>query len=161
MSFGEINRQEWKETLEVIDYILENSRKLILIRGNHDIALGHIAKKRAISLVEYYKIKNIIVLHGHKLILNSLNSGLIIIGHEHPAVSLKEDAKVEKYKCFLKVKYNKKTIIVMPSFNMLNEGSDVLNGGVMSPFLKQGLADFEVFVVEDKVYRFGKIRDMK
>lgn len=159
--FGGINRQEWKETLEVIDYIMENSRKLILIKGNHDIVLGPIAKKRAISLVEYYKIKDIIVLHGHKLILNSLNSNLIIIGHEHPAVSLKEDAKLEKYKCFLKGKYDKKTVIVMPSFNMLNEGSNVLNGEMMSPFLKRGVDDFEVFVVEDKVYRFGKIRNMK
>jgi metallophosphoesterase superfamily enzyme len=49
----------------------------------------------------------------------------------------------------------------MPSFNMLSEGTDILAGELLGPFLHQDLDDFEVYVVEDKVYRFGKVKDLR
>jgi len=104
---------------------------------------------------------DILILHGHKVILEALGSKVIIIGHEHPAVSLKDGIKIEKYKCYLKGKYGKSNIIVMPSLNLLNEGSDVLRGEVLSPFLRKNLGDFEVYIVEDRVYKFGKIKNLK
>jgi uncharacterized protein len=159
--FGTINNQEWNDSLSILYYIQKNCKKIILVKGNHDWILGPIAKKRNIELVESYVIRNICILHGHKILLDSLNYKILIIGHEHPAISLKEDSKVEKYKCFLKGKFDDKTLIVMPSFNMLNEGSDVLNENYLSPFLKENIKNFVVFIVEDKVYKFGRIKDLK
>ncbi len=159
--FGTINDQEWRETLAIIDLIYTHCNKIILIKGNHDLILEPIAKKRNIELVDYYKMDDILILHGHKVILEALGSKVIIIGHEHPAVSLKDGIKIEKYKCYLKGKYGKSNIIVMPSLNLLNEGSDVLRGEVLSPFLRKNLGDFEVYIVEDRVYKFGKIKNLK
>ena len=46
----------------------------------------------------------------------------------------------------------------MPSFNPLSYGSDILNKGRFSPFLKD-ISNFEVFIVGDKeVYGFGKVK---
>ena len=49
----------------------------------------------------------------------------------------------------------------MPSFNPIYTGVDILKEKTLSPFLKQDLNDFEVYVIEDKVYCFGKIRDVQ
>ena len=84
----------------------------------------------------------------------------IIIGHEHPAVSLKDGPRVEQFKCYLKGKYKGKNLIVQPSFNTMVEGTNILRDKILSPFLKQNLGNFNVFVVEDKVYEFGKMKNL-
>ena len=68
--------------------------------------------------------------------------------------------KSEKYKCFLKGEHRDKVLIVMPSFNFLIEGSDVTKEERLSPFLKESIDDFEVYAVEDKIYYFGKIKNI-
>ena len=99
-------------------------------------------------------------LHGDKILKESLNSKILIIGHEHPALNLREGPRKELYKCFLLGKYKNKILIVQPSFNLLTEGSDILKEKSLSPFLQQNLNNFEVFVVADKVYNFGKIKNL-
>ena len=128
-----------------------------LIRGNHDSIVGPIAGKRNVEIVESYTAGGIIMLHGNRLLEIPKQAKTIIIGHEHPAISLREPGRQERFKCFLKGKWKRKNLIVMPSYNPLVEGSDVLNGCALSPFLQQNLGSFEVFVVEDKAYNFGKL----
>jgi len=36
----------------------------------------------------------------------------------------------------------------------------MLKEEVLSPFLKQNLGNFDVVIVADKLYRFGKIREL-
>ena len=155
--FGRVSDQEWRDTLRIIDYLQEHG-EVILIKGNHDTILEPIAKKRNLKVVDYYKEGEVIVLHGHQVIPDL--SKIIIIGHEHPAVSFKE-RKSEKYKCFMKGKYGKSTLIVLPSFNFLTVGSDVTQANFLSPFLSGNLDNFEIYVVEeDKTYNFGKLKNL-
>jgi len=104
----------------------------------------------------------ILVIHGDKIPDKSLLEGVstIIIGHEHPAVSIREGVKTETFKCFLKGKYEGKNLVVMPSMNAVKIGSNVLREKQLSPFLKQDLSNFEVWVVEDKPYHFGKLKEL-
>ena len=104
----------------------------------------------------------ILCLHGDKIPPKELLEGVstIIIGHEHPAVSIKNGPRAELFKCFLKGKYNGKTLIVQPSFNEMIEGTDILRDKILSPLLKQNLDNFEVFAVEDKIYKFGKLKNL-
>ncbi|MEM4244873.1 MAG: phosphoesterase, partial [Candidatus Nanoarchaeia archaeon] len=74
---------------------------------------------------------------------------------------LEKDSRVELFKCFLKGTGNKITLIVVPSFNLVNEGTDVLREEILSPFLMQDLSKFNVFVVSDKVYDFGKLENLR
>ena len=154
--FGTISRTEWKQVIDLIDFF--KNKKILLIKGNHDNILGPIAKKKNVKLVENYEINNLLITHGHK-IPKKLNK-TIIIGHEHPAISF-EGRKDQKYKCFLKGKYKRKNLIVMPSFNLIQQGTDVTKQKTLSPFLKKDLKNFEVYIVEDKVYKFGKIKKLK
>ena len=161
--FGTISEQEWRNTLKFLDLLSKHCNEIILIKGNHDNILGPIARKRNVKVVDYVKIGNILVAHGDKIPDKGIlkEASIIIIGHEHPAISLKESSKMEKYKCFLKGRYKGKNLIVQPSFNNMVQGTDVLKDLILSPFLNQNLDNFEVYIVEDKVYEFGKLRNLR
>src|SRR3989344_6814690 len=107
--FGTISDQEWRDTLKVLDFLLEKG-KIILIKGNHDTILGPISKKRNLEVKEFYKINNMLFAHGDKIV--NEKAEVIVIGHEHPAISF-EERRDEKYKCFLLGKFKKSYLIVI------------------------------------------------
>ena len=160
--FGTISETEWRHTLQFLDFLFKFTKKIILIRGNHDTILGPIADKRGLEIKDYYKVKDVYFCHGDLISDDNdfKKSKIIVIGHVHPAVSLKE-RRVETYKCFLKGRWKRKILIVMPSFNLVTEGVDILKEELLSPFLHQNLDDFDVYIVEDKVYEFGKLKNIK
>lgn len=162
--FGTISEQEWREVMGVLSLIEKYCRNIILVKGNHDTILGPIAKIRNIKFVNYFVLGDCYIVHGDAMPMDSFykKAKNVIIGHEHPAVTLREGPKSEKFKCFLKGNYNGKTLIVMPSFNFVIEGSDLLSENRLSPFLQQSLDDFRVFIVSEKTaYDFGSLGDLR
>jgi len=158
--FGTVLRQEWKEVLKIIDFLQKHCQELILIRGNHDMILGPIAQKRNLQVLTQYQVGTTLIIHGDKLIDPNKEIKRIIIGHEHPAISLKEKSKMEKFKCFLNGKWERKELIVMPSFNPLLEGTDISKEQLLSPFLKD-ISNFEVIVIhESEALNFGKFKQI-
>ncbi len=157
--FGIISNTEWSQTLELLEILEKKCKDIILIRGNHDTILGPIAKKKNLKLKDFYKVGDILIAHGDKIIHE--DAKVIIIGHEHPAVGLKEDSRIETYKCFLKGKFEYKSLLVLPSFNLVTEGSNILREDILSPYLDQDLSKFEVFIVGDKIYDFGRVGDLE
>jgi len=154
--FGRISNQEWHDVLGFIDHFKQKT-ELILIRGNHDTILDAIAKKRDITVKEKLDIDDITILHGDKLLKDLKKT--IIMGHEHPAISFNERPD-EKFKCFLVGKYKRHNLVVMPSFNILLEGSDVTREEFLSPYIKK-INNFKIYVVQDKIYDFGKVKDLQ
>lgn len=163
--FGTISVQEWRNVLRFLDFLGRHCNETVIIKGNHDTALRPIAEKRGIKLADdieiKYKKNSILVTHGDKIPANTEKYSAIIIGHEHPAVSLKHGSRAELYKCYLVGKYKKTNLIVQPSLNLVNEGADIMKEKLLSPFLQHNLDDFSVFVVEDKVYKFGRFGRLK
>ena len=155
--FGSISEQEWRDSLKVIDLISKYG-KIVLVRGNHDTISGPIAKKRSVEFVDKFEVGDCCITHGDKII--ETKKKIVIIGHEHPAVGLQRGLRKEVVKCFLKGRWKRKDLIVMPSLNQVTEGTDVLSHKIFSPFLKEDLSDFNVFVVADKVYDFGMLRNL-
>lgn len=182
--FGTISEQEWRHTLKLLDFLNEYTSDIVLINGNHDTILEPIAKKRGIKVKEYLIVDDVLIIHGDRLnkkiadVIRDNRIKKIIIGHEHPALSLAEGSRVEKYKCFLKGRWKNKMIIVQPSFNLVTEGTDVLKDSLLSPFLKQDLGRFESYIVAEEfrssysgdrvqkgqstlnILYFGKLRDL-
>ena len=157
--FGKVLRQEWKEVLQFLDFISSKIPEIIIIRGNHDPILPAIVKHRNIRVVKEYQINNLLIVHGDELV--TTNAKTIIIGHEHPAITLRHKSKHEKYKCFLVGKWQGKELIAVPSFNPLLEGTDILKETVLSPFL-ENIRNFKVYVVgKEEVFEFGKVRTIK
>jgi len=156
--FGKNSEQEWKDIFKLIELIKKSCEELIFVKGNHDNFLKTIAAQKNITVVEQYQIKDTLIIHGDKLI--ETEAKRIIIGHEHPAITLKDKGKLEKYKCFLKGKYKRKELIVLPSINPLSYGTDVRNSN-HSPFVKDK-SDFEVFISnKGEVFNFGKVKNFQ
>lgn len=164
--FGVPSRQEWKEVLDMLEFLQAHCGEIILIKGNHDNILGPIARWKEIKIVNEFfaEHEKALILHGDKAIdensENYRNAETLIIAHEHCAITLREGAKSEKYRCFLKGKYDRKTLIAQPAISAIAEGSDISKQIPLSPFLQQDLAGFEVFAVEDKVYYFGRLKNI-
>ncbi|MEW5896328.1 MAG: metallophosphoesterase [Nanoarchaeota archaeon] len=156
--FGSVLKQEWKEVLLFLDFLLTRCQSVIIIKGNHDPFTKAIAEKKGIKIVKEYSFGDTLIVHGDALVKTKAKR--IIIGHEHPAISLREGSKWEKYKCFLRGKWKGKELLCMPSFNPLLEGTDVLKEKLLSPFLQE-VKDVEVYVAnEGEVFYFGKIKSL-
>lgn len=153
--FGGISAAEWKGARELLDVL--KGRKVIIIKGNHDPILGPLV--RELELLPFYKVGDILIAHGDVTLHE--DAKVIIIGHEHCAIGLHEGNRVEKFKCFLKGKYKKAVLLAMPSCNLATEGTDLLRSEKLSPYLQQNLSNFEVFIVSDKVYAFGKVKELQ
>src|SRR3989344_4172987 len=110
-----IPRFQLKEIKQRLEPLLLKKIKVIVVKGNHDTILGPIADKRNLKVVDKYEIDDITIIHGNKI--KEINTKIIIIGHEHPAVTIKDNIRNETYKCFLKGKYKNKILIVTPSFS--------------------------------------------
>lgn len=162
--FGQISRQEWDETMEFLEYLKENFEEIILIKGNHDNFTKFIARKTNLEVEGSFQVGESLVLHGDKVLpeLKEYEVKNLIIGHEHPCIGLKNGERLEKIKCYLSGSYENWNLIVMPSFNFVTEGSDILQEKPLSPYLKNiNNEDFEVFAVENfEVFPFGKIKDI-
>ena len=159
--FGKVAKKEKALTNRFISF-LSDYGEVVLIEGNHDKALKYFIDKD-ILIVDKIVLDDILIMHGDKIPSKELLKGIktIIIGHEHPSVALTSGARVEKYKCFLKGKFERRDLIVMPSCNLFIEGTDVLQEKMLSPFLKNNnISNFEAYIVEDKIYDFGKLKNL-
>ena len=153
--FGTISDQEWRETLQFLDLLSAHAPEVVIVKGNHDTIIGPIARKRDVKLVDYFAVGEMLFIHGNVIpdsfekILKQRHTKTIIIGNEHPAITICTRLRREKYKCFLKGMYKKQTLIVLPSFNTLAEGTDMTRGNVLSPCI-QKLKECEAWVIDEQ-----------
>jgi len=161
--FGKVIFQEEKDVLKFVDFLEGFCEEVVLVKGNHDVMLDFIVGKKNISSVDFFFEKGFYVTHGHLLPDESLMGDIrvVVIGNEHSAVSLSDGVRSEKFKCFLFGFWRGKRLVVMPSFHNLTVGSDVLGGDFLSPYLDGDVSDFDVYVLGDAVYHFGKVKDLR
>lgn len=161
--FGKILSQEWRNVLKFVDYLQEHCKELVLIKGNHDVMLDPVLKKRSLVYIDSLTINNILVCHGDVIKEKELTKDIktIIIGHEHCAIGLQKNNRIERYKCFLVGTFKKRLLIAMPSLNLLTIGTDILHYDLLSPYLQGDLDNFKVYVIEDHVYDFGTVKSIK
>ena len=165
--FGSILREEWKEILDLIDYLKEKCREIVIVRGNHDIFTESILKKKDLKIIDFCVWKEFAFLHGDrdfpKSEIYDKKIKYWIMGHGHPAIVLEEKGgiKKEKYKCFLIGKLKGKHVIIVPSFFNLQEGSDPrdFDMGLIWDF---DLDKFKVKIVGDNlgVLDFGELGEL-
>jgi len=161
--FSGILKQEWKETLDLLDFLKNKVKKIILIKGNHDTILEPLARRKELKVKDYYVKKDVVFLHGHKSFPKCLDKKIktLILGHLHPAITIREGAKSEIYKCFLVGKWKGKEVVILPSFFPLIEGQDVgMEKTNLASEFNFKLKNFEVYVPidVDEVLDFGKLK---
>ena len=201
--FGEPTKVEWRETLEFFDFLESKifykekmhkknakTHNIIVIKGNHDNILKPILRKRNIKLKNYYCVKikegkenkKICFLHGNKLFKQCLDNqtAVLIFGHLHPAITLYDGYKNEKYKCFLRggwkinMRLKRKLVYILPSFSSVSFGYDLndidnfsssysVNKGKFFVIPNKDLKNFGVIIYnnkEKKEYNFGFLKKL-
>lgn len=153
VSFGPVSFREKREIKRLLDHLKNQCEELILIRGNHDKGI-----EMLYSFVDSYQCGSYFMTHGDIERDIPKNTKTIIIGHEHPAVSISNEIRTEKFKCVIKSKYKRKILYVLPSINQLTLGTDIKKEKLLSPYLSEEVMNnAEFFVVEGiHAYKFGK-----
>lgn len=55
--FGIISDSEWRDVSKFLDFLVKKCEKVVVIKGNHDIKLWPILRKKGIELKDWYKVK--------------------------------------------------------------------------------------------------------
>lgn len=156
-------REELRKLLSFVRKQGVEEQDIIFIRGNHE------KNERNGKYVDYYIVKDIAFIHGHREFpeIYAKEINLIVMGHLHPTILLEDKMKIkrEKYKCFLVGRYKKKDFIVVPSFLSITEGVAMSEFGednfgiVPNPDLQE----FEVYVASElgeEALDFGKLKNL-
>lgn len=163
--FGTISQTEWRNCTKLIQFLKRKCEEIIIIKGNHDTIAEPIAQKENVVVKQHHILKtkksSILITHGDKKPQNLKKIDTLIIGHIHPAITLRKGVREEKYKCYLVGKYEKKNLIIQPSCNPLTQGTDILSERIIKPYERLNPSDFSVYVVSDKVYNFGKVKELQ
>jgi len=153
---------------EVVEFLKKHFSEgnIIFIKGNHDTIDYSFANK----IKDCYIEDDIAFIHGHKTFLEIFDKKIrmIVMGHIHPSVVFhdKETTKKENYKCFLVGEFQKKKVIILPSFLEISIGQPINEylesyDDSFSIIPKKNLSKFEVYAIgKDKVYDFGKVKDL-
>jgi putative SbcD/Mre11-related phosphoesterase len=168
--FGEASKQEWREVIELVEFLRKKTKEIIVVRGNHDNYLLNIASKINLQVFDpFYLEKGYLFTHGHKKIPYPKNFHTLIIGHEEPAIILKEGFDRVKLPALLYGKMkNGKSIICLPAFSYLSSGTEVNvvdKGDLLSPILKEdvNLDELEVIGIDKEAgaLKFGKLKNIR
>ncbi|MBC7120828.1 MAG: metallophosphoesterase [Candidatus Methanosuratus sp.] len=167
--FGKPSSQEWVEVKDLLESLRSIGVETHVVRGNHDNYVIAILSRYDVQLHEKFLLLDYIaLLHGHVAIDIPKSARVIIIGHEHPAVSSLDSSGARyKFKCFLVGKYRGRRLVVMPAFSPLSAGSginEIDQKDLLSPYLRE--SDIDTFVplaVEDNIgiFRFPQIGMMR
>lgn len=159
-AMGAILGQERRELTKLFELLSGYAQELVFVKGNHDVMLEPLLRGTNVKLVNFYRYNQYIFVHGDRDFddMREKDVKIWVMGHLHPAVTLREGAKAETYKCFLVGTFKRRQVIVVPSFFPFSEGSDPRSAARLPWDLPFGA--FTVKVVGDnlKVLDFGLLR---
>lgn len=166
--FGYLTWQESKDSFELLKFLDGLFKEVILIEGNHDGDLKPLLgfEGQRLFIGNCYQLDSCLFIHGDAEpdeISDDVEA--IVIGHEHPAIGLRDPvtSRVEQYKSYLLGSYKGRKLIVQPSFNPLAHGTDLTRENTLSPLLNDAaVLEFEVFAVSDagECFPFGQLEGL-
>ncbi len=145
-------------------------KKFLIIKNSSSENLTPAKKKDKTGSSE-----TVLVVHGDATLDDLQSEGLgdkelkkietIIMGHEHPVARITDGLRTETAKCFLVGDYRyrraRRKLVVMPSWNPLASGIDVVQERPLGPLLAE-FTGFSAFaVVERKVLAFGRVERLR
>ncbi|MBS3781451.1 MAG: metallophosphoesterase [Candidatus Thermoplasmatota archaeon] len=171
--FSETSYQEKKEVEEFIEFSQTLAEDIYFVKGNHDNYLIYSVKRYPqVRLEDSFVFDGVNFIHGHEKIedLTRLDTEYLIMGHEHPALSLTDEVGAkEKVRCFLYGEMrNGMRLIVLPAFSRLAQGSQMnqlREEDLLSPVLKDMIEVGEMKAVgvdkEAGLFEFPKLKKIR
>ena len=156
--FDGLGRLERREVTRAINFIKERVEEVIVVKGNHDNYLPILKDRLGFELVEHLILGEYAIIHGHKPLPPEARGKIVIMGHEHPSIAIRDSiGTVGKFPCFLRgtLKDGVTRVVVLPAIGAYQTGSKVtLNPSTyLSPILKEEavLEDLEPIIVDEEI----------
>ncbi|MCX8181733.1 MAG: metallophosphoesterase [Candidatus Methanomethyliaceae archaeon] len=169
--FGKPSAQEWVEVKDLLSFLSDGGIEVHVVRGNHDNYIIAILNRMNVPLHDPFMVmEDILLMHGHKEVEVPEDIRVILMGHEHPAVSSRDlSGSRYKFKCFLvgRIGKERKRIVVLPSMSPLTLGvgiNETPKEELLSPLLRSVDVDsLTPVVVEEQVgvFRFPQVGLMR
>ncbi len=160
--FGLLNTSEWVHVRNLFREISDRF-DVVVVRGNHDNYLGVILSRFNIPFVDRYDYGMYTFIHGHTKPPDLRD--IVIIGHEHPSITLRDDVGVKyKFKCFLWGEAHGHRVLILPSVGELATGAtiNIYEEERLSPLIKDiDITGFKAYAVVpgETVQEFPVLKD--
>ena len=154
-SFSSLLRTERRDLTKLFNHLKSRwGVNITIIRGNHDSFLTLIARKHGIKIVDELYYNGILFIHGHRKPSGNYpeNPRIIIMGHEHPSIKLRDKlgfyVKMQSF-IFAPMKNTNTRVIVLPALGQYQTGSSITldPSSYLSPILRE-----DVILEEIKPY---------
>lgn len=120
---------------------------LKLILGNHDKKLRKLASKIGDhEFLKDFETENFFLTHGDSSDDLPANK-FVLMGHEHPSISLGDGIRSSKFSCFMV----SETVLLLPAFSKWAAGSDIRSYEFMSPLAKSARFTRAIAICADKL----------
>jgi len=140
--FGDINPEEWTQVQDFINDVRSFGAEPLLVRGNHDNFVRAVLRRLNVEFKDSpLRLGGYFLTHGDKDHDLPGDGSVILMGHEHPVVSIKDSIGVKhRFKSFLYGEHQSGKIIILPSMNPLTMGTtvnEVDTKDLLSPILRR------------------------
>jgi len=153
--FGRPGEAEWYAVKKFIKALREAGCEPEVVRGNHDNYIIYVLNELGIKLHDpSLRLGDHYLMHGHQDLQDDFKDArYIFMGHEHPAITVKDDVGVKhRFKAFLSGTINNITATVLPSVSPLSYGNpmnEMYKTEYMTPLLrKYGTDNFTPYLIE-------------
>lgn len=151
---GVVPVPELREGLQAVLAALRERTEVVLVEGNHD---RHLAELLGAPLPREYRVGPHLLLHGDlaekppaaaHLAAASAGGGLVIMGHEHPALTVGDRvAHRARVPCFL----SGEPLLVLPAFSDWAAGANARLGEYLSPLTRLAAPTRAVAILAGKL----------
>lgn len=121
--------QEIKDLKKFVDGV---NAEVKIIMGNHDGGIRRVFDDVSNDLT----VGSVYICHGHMKPKLTDKIKTIVIGHNHPMIALNDIAGRVYKKVWVIGEYEKRKTIIMPAFNPIIGGKNVLESGLMGPIAR-------------------------
>lgn len=155
---NEFKRSSYSEKQEIknlLQHLKRRFEEVIIVEGNHDKFIEKTVEDEGLKIRNHFLEKGVLFVHGDERpedFLDDIEYDTIVIGHEHPALSLEDNIGIsEKIDCILYGETNLgKNLIVLPAFSEISNGTNVNeipSHKLLSPILKEDVNKKELKAV--------------
>jgi putative SbcD/Mre11-related phosphoesterase len=153
--FGRPTEAEWYTVKKFVKILREIGCEPEIVKGNHDNYIVHVLKELNVKLHDpSLRLGDYYLTHGNNDLEHDFkDSKHIFMGHEHPAISIRDDVGVKhRFKAFLSGRIKNWNITVLPSVSPLSYGNpmnEMHKSQFMTPLLrKYGIDNFIPYLIE-------------
>jgi putative SbcD/Mre11-related phosphoesterase len=134
------SQREREFTELTLNQLLQHSR-VVLVQGNHDRGFSRDFGHLPVALVRQYRMADRLALHGDRIHLELPEANYYLLGHLHPAFTVKDDAGANRrIPAFL----SGERACVLPAFSPYAAGFDITLEGLPAEVAKL-LGDYDIY----------------